>query len=108
MKMLETARLVLRDMKMDDVDDMHRMVYGNPNVAVPFWSGSVRTLEETRDALARRIQTSQHSDGFGSWTIVHKQHATILGLIDLLPYRAWYIVFQDAPDSPYHSLEVEM
>ena len=32
----------------------------------------------------------------------------LLGMIDLLSYRAWYIVFQEAPDSPYHSLEVEM
>ena len=44
--MLETDRLLLRDLELSDVEDIHHTVYGNPNVAVPFWSGKLRTLEE--------------------------------------------------------------
>ncbi len=107
MKILETERLVLREVRMSDLEDMYRTVYGNPEV-VPFWTSKLRTLEETRDRLARRIQSSEGGDGFGSWAIVRRDDNTLLGLIDLISYRASYIVFQDAPDSPYHSLEVEM
>ena len=47
MKTIETERLVLRAFTMDDLEEIHRTVYADPNV-VPFWGERVRTLEETR------------------------------------------------------------
>lgn len=37
MKVLETERLILRPFRLEDREEIHRLVYADPQVA-PFWS----------------------------------------------------------------------
>jgi [ribosomal protein S5]-alanine N-acetyltransferase len=75
MHSLETARLYLRPFKVNDLLAHHQMIGSDPQVT---WHGKALTLEESRAALARRLDHwEQHS--FGMWTVVEKETGKLLG-----------------------------
>lgn len=102
MDTIETERLILRPFTMDDLDDLHQNVYGD---AENRWSQGGRSRQYTEEVLLLKIHSL---DTFGSLAIVRKQDGAFTGFVDLSPYVASWIIFDDAPDSPYHSLEVEL
>ena len=50
---LETDRLLLRLHTMDDLEELHRLLYSDPDVAPPF-AARVRTLYESRERSERK------------------------------------------------------
>jgi ribosomal-protein-alanine N-acetyltransferase len=102
MHAMETERLLLRPFTMDDLDALHRTVYGDPENR---WSKGGRTREYTQEVLTLKV----HGLGtFGSLAIECRHDSTLMGFVDLSPFVTSWIVFEDAADSPYCSLEVEL
>jgi RimJ/RimL family protein N-acetyltransferase len=68
MKNLETPRLLLRPFTPDDLEDVYRQVFSDPEVC-HFYCGAARTREETAEWLAYRITEWKYS------RLVHSQRA---------------------------------
>jgi RimJ/RimL family protein N-acetyltransferase len=50
------------------------------------FTGSVKTIEETREALRRQIKwTNNHPKGCGKWAVVSRQDDSIVGWAALVP-----------------------
>ncbi len=80
---LETERLLLRFFTRDD-EAIHRLVFADPQVAVPFCRAT-RTIGQVRDWLVcRAFQTTV--DEFGFWAVVRKRDGALLGLVGLQAY----------------------
>jgi ribosomal-protein-alanine N-acetyltransferase len=83
---LETERLVLRRLTMDDVDALAE-IYRDPDVRRYFPEGTL-THEETRDEVAWIIDVYYGRFGFGLWATVLKESGALIGRCGLLPWTA--------------------
>ncbi len=72
---IETTRLRLRHLTLDDLDDLFR-IYSNPEVMKYIGKGA-RTKDETLAALIKMSEHWQH--GFGMWATVHKDSGSMIG-----------------------------
>ena len=116
MKNIETKRLVLREFALEDFAALDRAVYADPDVRR--YCGRVRRFEELSGRLVyvvespvgEKIREGGFGDeGFGSWTVRRREDDQLVGQIVLGPAdRAYWIVFESDPDSPYTSFEVEL
>lgn len=105
MKTLETERLLLRHFTPED-EAIHQTVFSDPEVC-HFYCRDTKTIEEVREWLVyRQRQAAQEDMGF--LAVVRRDDQALLGLVALQPYINSWIVFEGAPASPYHSLEVEL
>ena len=79
---LETDRLLLRLHTMDDLEELHRLLYPDPDVAPPF-AARVRTLYESRERLREKIWLNQHSggQGWGFWSVVRREDQQLIGIM---------------------------
>ena len=105
MRSLITRRLLLRPFTRDD-EGIHRLVYADPEVAVPF-GRTTRTLDEVRDWLIHRALQAAEDD-LGFWAVVRTADDNLLGLVALQPYVPWWIVWEHDPQARHHRLEVEL
>lgn len=105
MKPLETDRLLLRPFTPED-EAIHQAVFSDPEVC-HFYCRDTKTIEEVRVWLAYRQRQAAGED-FGFLAVVRRDDQVLLGLVALQPYVNSWIVFEDAPASPYHRLEVEL
>jgi RimJ/RimL family protein N-acetyltransferase len=105
MRSLITRRLLLRPFTRDD-EGIHRLVYADPEVAVPF-GRTTRTLDEVRDWLIHRALQAAEDD-LGFWAVVGKRDQELLGLVALQLYVPWWIVWEHDPDARFHRPEVEL
>jgi len=98
MRKLETERLILRPFTMDDLEELHRLVYADPEVATR-WAGRTKTLDEISDSFARKVRQREGEPGF--LAIVLKKGGALLGLSGFQRYMPGedtsYIVLEDAP-----------
>jgi ribosomal-protein-alanine N-acetyltransferase len=102
---METERLLLRPYTLDDVEDLHRVIYSDPEVCRPF-CGTTKTLDEVRENVVYRMM--QHRTGkFGCLAVVRKADGALMGIVALHNCLTWYLVFEDQ-DPRYNSLEVEL
>jgi RimJ/RimL family protein N-acetyltransferase len=100
---LTTERLLLRSFTPAD-EAIHALVFGDPEVAVPF-AGRTRTLAEVRDWLVcRRVQYGL--DEFGCWAVERRADGVLLGVATLQSYVADWIVFP-GDDERRNRIEVE-
>ena len=82
---LETERLLLRRLVMDDLNDLFAL-YRDPEIRKYFPEG-VLTLEETQEEL------EWHKDGhpkfpeLGLWATIHKETGKFIGRCGLLPWE---------------------
>jgi [ribosomal protein S5]-alanine N-acetyltransferase len=77
---LETPRLMIRELRNDDLDFVAEML-GDPEV-MRFWPAPY-----TRDEAAewiRRHRARYQDDGFGYWLVMHRESGVPLGQIGLL------------------------
>ncbi len=51
MKVIEISRLALRLISLDDLENIHCLLYADPEVAVP-WVGHVQSLQEVAPPTA--------------------------------------------------------
>lgn len=83
-KVLETARLILRELTMDDLDDLFTL-YRDPDVRQYFPEG-VLTYAETQEELEWIINVYYRQYGFGLWATIDKATGALVGRCGLLPW----------------------
>jgi ribosomal-protein-alanine N-acetyltransferase len=83
---IETQRLMLRPLTLDDVEGLSEM-YRDPDVRRYFPEGTL-SLEETRDEVAWVIDVYYARFGFGLWATVLRDTGELIGRCGLLPWTA--------------------
>ena len=84
--LLETPRLVLREMTLDDLDDLCELD-GDPEVMRFIDGGRTRTREQIRPRLERILDGYREHPGRGFFAAVDKASGRFLGWFHLRPYR---------------------
>lgn len=81
---LETQRLLLRRLTMDDLDALFAL-YCDPEVRRYFLEGTL-SYEETKEELEWIINVYYRQYGFGLWATIHKETGAFIGRCGLLPW----------------------
>ncbi len=81
---LETERLILRLLTMEDLDDLYAL-YRDPEIRQYFPEGTL-TYEETREELEWIIEVYYGKYGYGLWATIHKGAGEFIGRCGLLPW----------------------
>src|SRR4029078_102737 len=84
MQILETKRLLLRTLTMDDLDELYAL-YRDANVRKYFPEGTL-TYEETKEELEWIIDVYYGQYGYGLWAAIYKETGEIIGRCVLLPW----------------------
>jgi ribosomal-protein-alanine N-acetyltransferase len=108
---LETSRLVLRELASDDLDALAR-IYADPDVRRFFPEGTL-DREETREELEWIVNVYYRRYGYGLWATVLKETGRLIGRCGLLP---WAVVpaktaplgLDHAPEDPSEASSVEI
>lgn len=74
--MITTPRLTIRQMTLDDLDDMQ--VFLSDPQTLDFWERPY-TDDETRAAIERNIK-SYADNGFGRWAVILKETGALIGI----------------------------
>jgi RimJ/RimL family protein N-acetyltransferase len=82
---LETPRLILRHLVMDDLDELLAL-YSDPEIRRYFPEG-VLSLEETREELEWFLNGHPEHPELGLWGTVHKDTGKFIGRCGLLPWK---------------------
>lgn len=82
---LETERLILRRLTMDDLDALAK-IYGDPEVR-PYFPEGALTHEETKEELEWFIDVYYGRYGFGLWATVLKETGELIGRCGLIPWK---------------------
>lgn len=82
--MLETERLRLRRLTMDDLDDL-AAIYRDPEVR-RFFPEGVLSRAETREELQWIVEAYHREYGFGLWATILKETGEFIGRCGLLPW----------------------
>jgi RimJ/RimL family protein N-acetyltransferase len=75
MTILETPRLLLRQLTLDDLEALHH-IFSDP-VTMSFWPAPF-SLEQTRGWIGRSIR-SYEENGFGRYAVVLKENGRLIG-----------------------------
>ncbi len=81
---LETPRLLLRNLTMNDLDDLFAL-YRDPEVRKFFPDGTL-TYEQTKEELRWIIDVYYGKYGFGLWATIHKETGAFIGRCGLIPW----------------------
>jgi ribosomal-protein-alanine N-acetyltransferase len=82
---LETGRLRLRPLVMDDLDVLAEL-YADPDVR-RYFPDKTRTYDETREELEWIINEYYGKYGYGLWATILKQTGELIGRCGLIPWR---------------------
>lgn len=104
---LQTDRLWLRPLTMDDLEDWCREIYADPEVVRLYSGRGVETVEQARQRLAGHL-AAWREDELGRLAVVLKAGGEFVGQVHLDAYvNRWYR-WAAEPDPPANSLEVEL
>ncbi len=78
----ETERLILRRLRSEDTEPLHREIYSDHDVVRLYNGDRVFTVEEVREFLPKRRNTGQ----FGYWTVVLKETGEVIGQVHIDPF----------------------
>jgi ribosomal-protein-alanine N-acetyltransferase len=78
---IETARLRLRPLALDDVDDLHRIMT-DPDVRRYLWDDRAMTREEAQSVIRDSVG-SFATRGFGLWMVIQVGSGALLGFCGL-------------------------
>ncbi len=84
MKILETQRLYLRHLVIDDLDNLHSF-YSDPEV-IKYIPDAPRTYEETREELEWFTNGHPRFPELGLWATIYKETDRFIGRCGLLPW----------------------
>ncbi len=93
---LETKRLLLRRLVMDDLNDLFRL-YSDPEIRKYFPEG-VLNYEDTKDELEWFLNGHPKHPELGLWATIHKESGNFIGRCGLL---TWTIEGQDEVEIAY-------
>ena len=96
MKILETERLILRRLILDDLDALFAL-YSDPEVRRYFPEGTL-TYEETKEELEWFLNGHPKFPQLGLWATIHKETGRFIGRCGLLP---WTIDGRDEVEVAY-------
>lgn len=82
---LETKRLSLRKMTVDDLEAVHAFM-GDPEV-MEFSKNGPNSIEETKEYIQNFGPKSYEKYGFGHWLIVHKEDKKVIGFAGLAVFE---------------------
>jgi len=82
---LETERLLLRRLIMDDLNDLFAL-YSDPEIRRYFPEG-VLNLEETKEELEWHMNGHPEHPELGLWATIHKETGKFIGRCGLLPWN---------------------
>ncbi|MCC6500146.1 MAG: GNAT family N-acetyltransferase [Anaerolineales bacterium] len=82
---LETERLLLKHLVMDDLDDLFRL-YRDPEIRKYFPEG-VLSYEDTKDELEWFLNGHPKHPELGLWATIHKATGKFIGRCGLLPWE---------------------
>ena len=82
-KVLETERLILRELTLDDLDHLFAL-YHSPD-ARKYYSEGIPSYEETKQELEWMIQQCYARYRFGMWATIHKETGKFIGRCGLTP-----------------------
>ena len=85
MIILETKRLFLRHLLMEDLNQLYAL-YRDPEIRKYFPEG-VLTLEETREELEWHMNGHPRHPELGLWATIHKETGEFIGRCGLLPWK---------------------
>ena len=103
---METERLLIRNLREDDLDDYHRLLFADEEVC-RHYSGRVSSLEESKEHLAYRIAEATYSD-FQRWAVVQKEMQQFVGIIGLEAGVNSYYHIKGEPVPAFNAIEVEL
>lgn len=93
---LETKRLLLRRLIMDDLDDLYAL-YKDPEIRKYFPEG-ILNFEETKEELEWHMNGHPKYPELGLWATIHKETGKFIGRCGLLP---WTIEGQNEVEIAY-------
>ena len=102
---METERLHLRRYRLEDAEDLHRIIYSDDEVCRHFCQPG-RTIEQVRQNLVYRIHQYE-LQRFGHLAVVRKEDAALIGLVGIIPCLMSYHRFE-GQDPRYNMIEVEL
>jgi ribosomal-protein-alanine N-acetyltransferase len=82
MNIIETQRLLVRKLRVEDAEDLF-CIYSNPE-NVKFMSKESVSLEQVRGHISRHIENYYDSYGFGLWATILKEQNRLIGRCGLL------------------------
>ena len=82
---IETKRLVLRNLKIEDLDELAAL-YADPRVRQYFPDGT-RTRSQTLKELEWNIEVYYGTYGYGLWAAILKETGELVGRCGLLPWQ---------------------
>ena len=82
---LETPRLILRHLVLDDLDALFAL-YSDPEIRKYFPDG-VKSHEDTREELEWYLNGHPEHPKIGLWATVHKETGKFIGRCGLLPWE---------------------
>ena len=85
MIILETNRLILRHLVMDDLDDLFAL-YSDPEIRQYFPEG-ILNLAETKEELEWHRNGHPKYPKLGLWATIHKETGKFIGRCGLLPWE---------------------
>ena len=85
MIILETDRLILRHLVIDDLDELCTL-YSDPEIRRYFPEG-VLTLEEAKEELEWFLNGHPRHPELGLWATIHKETGKFIGRCGLLPWE---------------------
>ncbi len=99
MKILETSRLALRLISLDDLENMHRLLYADPEVAVP-WIGHVQSLQDVSAPHGVLTRIARSSDEPGLLVVERAVDYAMIGVAGVLPIRRAADRARFVPETP--------
>ena len=81
---LETNRLLLRHLNLDDLDELFAL-YSDPEMRQYFPEG-VLTYEDTKEELEWHMHGHPKHPELGLWATIHKETGKFIGRCGLLPW----------------------
>ena|SRR5688572_19062265 len=82
MNVVETERLILRQLRVEDAEDLFR-IYSNP-VTMKFMGQGPASAEEMGVNIQKHIETYYDKYGFGLWATILKENDRLIGRCGLL------------------------
>ena len=99
MKVIETSRLSLRLVALSDLENIHRLLYADHEVAIP-WMGHVQSLAEVSAPNGVLSMISRAVDEPGLLVVEREADYALIGLAGILPIRRASDRARFAPVSP--------